>query len=268
MTKREIARRGLILEVVTGSQMLGLAVDDSDEDRTGVAVPPPECVLGVEDEFKSFDRKLEVGDADQIVYGLLHFSRLALNGNPSLLNVLYAPEAALAYRSNVGKELQEIAWAFNSKLGPQVFLRYMERQIERLDGERGQMRVKRPELVEAHGYDTKYAMHILRIGWQGIQYARNARVMLPLSENIQMALLDVREGRVPYDEFRRRADEVKGDLAAEIEGGLPELPDEPERSVINGFLQWAHIERWGGTDKGKRFRPALDSRRARGATSA
>ena len=36
---------------------------------------------------------------------------------------------------------------------------YLRGQKERLLGTRGQKRVNRPELVDAHGFDTKYAMH-------------------------------------------------------------------------------------------------------------
>ena len=37
------------------------------------------------------------------------------------------------------------------------------------------MRVNRPELIAAHGYDTKYAGHVLRLGYQGIEFLETGR---------------------------------------------------------------------------------------------
>ena len=45
----------------------------------------------------------------------------------------------------------------------------MQRQRERMIGTRGQMNVTRPELISKYGYDTKYAGHLVRLGYQGIE---------------------------------------------------------------------------------------------------
>jgi hypothetical protein len=59
---------------------------------------------------------------------------------------------------------------------------------------RGQRRVNRPELVEAHGYDTKYAMHALRLGYQGLELLEAGRVTLPMSERERSTVMAVRLG--------------------------------------------------------------------------
>ena len=43
----------------------------------------------------------------------------------------------------------------------------MNNQRERLGGTRGQVRVNRPELIAAHGWDVKYGMHALHLAHQG-----------------------------------------------------------------------------------------------------
>jgi len=40
----------------------------------------------------------------------------------------------------------------------------------------------RPGLVAIHGYDTKYAMHALRLGLQGIELRTTCRITLPTPE--------------------------------------------------------------------------------------
>ena len=42
----------------------------------------------------------------------------------------------------------------------------------------------RPELVAVHGYDTKYAMHALRLGLQGIELLTTGRITLPVPSRI------------------------------------------------------------------------------------
>ena len=93
--------------------------------------------------------------------------RLALAGNPSILLLLFVPDDQLQLVTPAGRALRELAPAFISVRVRDAYSGYMAAQKERLLGQRGRMRVKRPELVQAHGYDTKYAMHTFRLGLQG-----------------------------------------------------------------------------------------------------
>lgn len=86
-----------------------------------------------------------------------------------MLLLLYLPDDALVIRTEVGRQLQLLAPAFASRQAGRRFLGYLEAQRQRLVGERGQRDVNRAELVEQFGYDTKYAMHMLRLGHQGVE---------------------------------------------------------------------------------------------------
>jgi hypothetical protein len=52
----------------------------------------------------------------------------------------------------------------------------------------------RPELVAVHGYDTKYAMHALRLGLQGVELLTTGRITLPVPEPHRAYLRSVRRG--------------------------------------------------------------------------
>src|SRR5688572_31106775 len=41
-------------------------------------------------------------------------------------------------------------------------------------------RSHRPELEEMYGFDTKYAMHMLRLGFQGVELLTTGRLNLPM----------------------------------------------------------------------------------------
>jgi len=99
------------------------------------------------------------GDTHRIVYNLRKWARLALKGNPTVLLLLFSPEIHVT--TPLGEELWAAHPLFASRRAGRSFLGYLSAQKDRLLGERGQMRVHRPELVEPHGYDTKCAMHIV-----------------------------------------------------------------------------------------------------------
>jgi hypothetical protein len=51
-----------------------------------------------------------------------------------------------------------------------------------------------------HGYDTKYAMHALRLGLQGVELLSTGRITLPGPEPDRTYLRSIRRGERPLDE--------------------------------------------------------------------
>ena len=72
------------------------------------------------------------GDLDLTIYGLRKWARLALQGNPTVLLLLYLPDVALVFRTSVGEQLQKLAPAFASRRAGRRFLGYLEAQRQRL----------------------------------------------------------------------------------------------------------------------------------------
>jgi hypothetical protein len=68
-----------------------------------------------------------------------------------------------------------------SKLAAERFLGYLNAQNAAMTGEAG-AHTNRLELVAVHGYDTKYAMHALRPGLQGVELLTTGRITLPVPE--------------------------------------------------------------------------------------
>lgn len=62
---------------------------------------------------------------------------------------------------------------------------------------RGTVYVQRPELVERFGYDTKFAMHAVRLGLQGVEYVETGKITLP-SPDAQL-LQAIRSGAFAID---------------------------------------------------------------------
>jgi hypothetical protein len=65
---------------------------------------------------------------------------------------------------------------------------------------------------EISRFDTKYAMHMLRLGFQGVELLTTGRLSLPMREPARSFLLDVRRGKVSEQECLTRAGELEKDL--------------------------------------------------------
>src|SRR5260370_38647383 len=119
------------------------------------------------------------GDLDVIIYSARKWARLALAGNPTVLLVLVVPEEEVIFRNETGAELAGNAHRFVSRLAGGRFLGYLQAQKAAMTGQAG-AHTNRPELVAVHGYDTKYAMHALRLGLQGLELLNPGRITLPI----------------------------------------------------------------------------------------
>ncbi len=89
----------------------------------------------------------------------------------------------------------------------------------------------RAALEAAHGYDTKHAMHLIRLSRMALEILETGEVVVRRPD--RESLLEVRDGRWSYDallaeaeELDRRVREAKGRSA------LPDAPDEEAMSAL------------------------------------
>lgn len=246
----------IILRGVVGSTAHGLVLEGKDDrDEMGVCVEARRNILGLaqyeqsifrsaaEREHRS-DAPSQPGDLDLVMYGLRKYVRLALNGNPTILALLFLPPPSLITCESLGQALRKRAGIFASKRAGAAFIGYFVAQKQRLLGKRGQKRVHRPDLVEVHGYDTKYAMHMLRLGYQGIEYMMNGRLTLPMPDLERSMLMQVRRGKMSLGEVLALADDLDARLLHARDHSP--LPPEPNRHAADLFLIDAYESSWHG----------------------
>jgi hypothetical protein len=145
------------------------------------------------------------------------------------------PDEKCVVLTGLGRELRDLAWAFASKKAGAAFLGYMQQQRQRLMGERGQMNVKRPELIERYGFDTKYAGHIIRLGFQGIDYMQTGAFPIPMPDEQRDFILAVRTGQVSENDVLTKAGELEAELKDAIDGSP--LDEQPDYEAVNAFLR-------------------------------
>ena len=267
---RNIAERGLILRVQVGSGVHGTAVDGQDDrDEMGICLEPPQYVTGVAQvpagtesaatvPFEQYQRhtawdrvgglanRSGAGDLDVVIYSARKWARLALAGNPTVLLVLFAPDGEVVHRDEHGAELVENAHRFVSRLAADRFLGYLRAQREAMVGASG-AHTNRPELVAEHGYDTKFAMHALRLGAQGVELLTTGRITLPVPEPAGTYLRSVRRGEVPLAQVLAALDDVEAELVRlQTQADVPPTPD---RRWVDGWLHRSHLSYWSALDR-------------------
>ena len=253
---REQAEHCTILRGLVGSTVHGLNVNDGIEDRDemGVCVEPLDEAMSLWSPFAQFiyrsaaeregraDARSVAGDLDLTIYGLRKWVGLALRGNPTILLLLFTPDGQLVYCDGLGLELRALAPSIVSRRVQAPFLGYLQAQKQRLTGERGQKRIHRPELEAMYGFDTKYAMHMLRLGFQGVELLTTGCLSLPMREPERSYLLDVRRGKVSEQACLARAIELERELT-----GLADtspLPAAPDDARVEAWMLSAYRRRW------------------------
>jgi hypothetical protein len=263
---RRIAEDGMILRVQVGSGVHGTSVTGQDDrDEMGLCLEPSQFVTGLARVpsgtrgqaplvlFEQYERhtvwdrpgglanRSGAGDLDVIIYSARKWARLALAGNPTVLLVLFVPDEEVVFRNEAGTELVRNAHRFVSRLAAARFLGYLKAQKAAMTGQAG-AHTNRPELVAVHGYDTKYAMHALRLGLQGIELLTTGRITLPVPPPHRKTLRAVRRGEL------RLADVLA--LVTGAEARLTELrdsstlPEQPDRSWVDGWLHRSYLNFW------------------------
>jgi predicted nucleotidyltransferase len=257
--QRTIVHAATILRGAVGSTVHGLHHGGQDDrDEMAIFVEPPEFLLGLRlarsgrrwARFEHFVERTQPegvrsgpGDLDLVGYSLRRWLRLALTGNPTVLLLLFSPPATLSVLTPAGEALRELAPAIVSRAAGPRFLGYLRAQNERFLGTRGQRRINRPELVRAHGYDTKYAMHVLRLGLQGVELMKTGRLTLPMNEPDRSRVMAARLGEKTYDEVVAEIAEVERALAQAIE--TSPLPPEPDHARVDAFAVATYRDAWG-----------------------
>jgi len=238
-----------ILRCLVGSTVHGLALEGTDDrDEMGIMVEPPEAVTGL-DWFEHYVTRTKPegvrsgpGDLDLCIYGLRKWMRLAVKGNPTIILPLFVPAMHCLVINKYGHELRHFRKHIISKRAGACFKGYLLQQKLRLLGLRGQKRVKRPELEEKYGYDTKYAMHALRLGYQGVELMTCGNLSLPMREDERGVLMQVRRGEVSKDKAVQMIEAMDQSLSDAM--AKSHLPEAPDMGAVNGWLHRLYMDHW------------------------
>lgn len=248
MDAAALAQDSEILRVVNGSKLYGTDTPDSDRDEIGVCIVPPKVLLGFQNfeqyTYTSSDdtQRNTADDYDLTIYSAKKFAKLVMEGNPSLLNLLWVPEDKRLCWTPWADSLMQIEAYVHSRVAIGKFLGYMTAQIKRMKGESKKHTPNRPELVERYGYDTKFAAHAIRLGYQGLEFSVTGKISVPMPEPIREAVLAIRYGQIPLAEVMQMADDYVALLERQKE--RTDIPKQPNREMIEKIVVDLHLSYW------------------------
>ncbi len=120
--------QGLILRVLAGSRAQGLDTPESDTDTRGICIPPRRFLLGL----STFEQHVS-SDGDHVTWALAKFVRLALKGNPNIIEVLYTDVRHQLFVNDLGQALLDHRQLFLTRRVGASFVHYAEQQLGRME---------------------------------------------------------------------------------------------------------------------------------------
>ncbi|WP_280193290.1 DNA polymerase beta superfamily protein [Nocardia farcinica] len=245
---QRIANQNTVLRGQVGSGLHGVTTGADDRDEMGVCIEPPEYVIGL-DRFEQYIFRTQpegvrsgAGDLDLTVYSLRKWARLAAQGNPTVLLLMFIPEQEIVVTSHVGRDLQAHPDRFLSRQVAHRFAGYLMSQRDQMLGVKSKKHTNRPELLDVYGFDTKFAYHMVRLGVQGVELLTTGRITLPMPEPERTWLTELRHGLHTKEEALERA----ADLLAQLNhlSLHADLPPEPDWARINRWLIDTYLAWW------------------------
>lgn len=298
----------LIFETIHGSRAYGLARQGSDTDIKGIVVGPPQWYFAPEPG----PEQISVRGDDHVRFELRKFFRLAIAGNPTLLELLWTDPQHHLTVGPAGQRLLDARGAFLSKRVANTFAGYAMSQLKRIrthrrwllqppaaapqrsdfglpeqrpisrdqlgaaeaiinrsqsaaDADTGhsinidtnflellaaerrystarnewkqyQSWLKhrnpaRAQLEAQHGYDSKHAMHLVRLQRMAIELLQSGE--LQVTRNDRDQLLAIRDGALSYDQLMAECDTLSKQINAAAEASaLPAKPDEQRLNAL------------------------------------
>jgi predicted nucleotidyltransferase len=191
-TLRHLADQGLVkpprwlpcnvmYETIMGSVAYGVSGDTSDLDLYGFAIPPKDDVFphlrGEVSGFGTPRRRFEQFEAHHVVdpqalggsgrshdltiYSIVKFFQLAMENNPNIIDSLFTPATCVVHTTAVGTLVRERRRLFLHKGCWPKFKGYAYAQLHKIATKRPVG--KRAAVVAEHGYDVKFAYHVVRL---------------------------------------------------------------------------------------------------------
>lgn len=213
----ELVERHTILGVVVGSRAYGLSGPNSDHDRRGVYAAPTRLFWSLDKPPTHLDGPLP----EQFSWEIERFCTLALQANPTVLEVLWSP--IVEQITPLGERLLSVRHAFLSRKTASTYGEYARNQLNRVAARQ----------ARTGETNWKQAMHMIRLLLAGAHVLRTGEVLVEVA-SLRSPLLDIRDGSVPWESVTAWATELQNDLSAAL--AASPLPSDPSSHTIDQLL--------------------------------
>lgn len=225
-----------IILAPTGSHAYGTNIEESDKDYKGVCIPPIDYYLGLEsfNEYNNSGGKNFKNTKDDVDVNIIHINKFvkdAMQGVPNNIEILFVRREDYLKITALGQKLIDNRHLFLSKQIKNKFGGYAYSQIQKLKNKKSNG-TGRQDLIDKHGYDTKFFMHSVRLLTSAIEILETGDFST-YRPNRQF-LLDCRNGKYSFEEALEIVEYYDNKLKVAIEKS--ELPSKPNYKKINQLL--------------------------------
>jgi predicted nucleotidyltransferase len=245
-------------ETMMGSIAYGVSNDSSDVDVYGFCIPPKDMIFphlageipGFGRQLKRFDQYQQhhVTDPDDgkeydlSIYNIVKFFSLCMDNNPNMLDSLFTPERCVLHCSAIGEMVRSNRTMFLHKGCWHKYKGYAHSQLHKMRGQKREG--KRKELFDKHGFDVKFAYHVVRLMYEAEMIL--AEKDLDLTRHREH-LKAIRRGEMPQEEIFDWYQEKEKALERLYEAS--DLPWGPDEEKIKALLLSCLEHHYGSLDK-------------------
>jgi predicted nucleotidyltransferase len=254
---------------IVGSESYGANLPGtSDQDLQGFCIPPKSDVFPhLRGEIPGFGRQHQrFGDwqehhikqggkeYDFAVYSIVKFFHLAMENNPNVLDIICVPENCIKHMNKVGQLVRDNRRMFFHAGCFHKFRGYASAQMAAIERGANRSNPKRAATIEAHGYDTKFLMHVMRLALECEQILLTGD--LDLKRDSQF-LLSVRRGDMTLEDGKAWWASKARDLESAYTN-CKAVPLEPDEDAIKGLLMQALEMHYGDLSEAVRLETPVE----------
>jgi len=238
----------LILKTYRGSLTYGTNItkqeakdtifEESDVDSHGICVPPRDYLLSW--DFVWGDKRFEqYEEGEYTCFSLLKYIQLAMNCNPNIIEMLFVEPKFILFVDPIGQRLIDNRHIFLTKKAKHTFGGYAYSQIQKIKSKK-RNQSGRQHLIEEFGYDTKFAMHAIRLLQMGVEILAEGEVNVFRPNNQE--LKDIRMGKMSEEDFFEISKHWMRLLDASY--ATSDLPYGPDKNAIKELCKDLHEDFW------------------------
>lgn len=226
---------------IMGSLAYGVSKDDSDFDVYGFCMQPVEMMFphltgsipGFGPKPPSFDQWQQhhlpfhkggyLRNYDFSIYSIIKFFQLCAENNPNMIDALFTPRNCIIHTSLVGERVRQERKNFLHQGAIHKFKGYAYAQMHKIKTKTNPENASRKADVEEHGYDLKFAYHVVRLANECQQILETGDLDLQRDNEI---LKSIRRGEWTLERLEAWFAEAEKRLdALTVDCKLPKTPD-------------------------------------------
>ena len=236
-------------ETLMGSVAYGVSSDTSDSDVYGFCVPPKDNLFPhLAGEIPGFGRQIqrfeqyqqhhipglageEAKSYDVTIFSLVKFFHLAMENNPNVIDSLFTPVNWVLHSTAIGQHVRDNRRLFLHKGAWHKFKGYAYSQLHKMEIKTPREGSRRADLIEEHGFDVKFAYHVVRLLDEVEQILTGGEIDLQRNRE---QLKAIRRGEWTADQVREYFTQKERDLEGLYQSST--LRHTPDETAIKALL--------------------------------